>query len=120
MEGDFTPVGIDYPGDDISGTSPDDLTLTDIDDSGGTNTVWHSYKTNDIIARGVTGFSLSCTGGTSAVLSGWDNYTVLPYLVTVTAYITDSKGLFLTGSTDAQPFCGEGLKFVHVVRVNRN
>jgi hypothetical protein len=96
--------------------------------------VWHRRKGFDIIATGVTDLEITCSGGSSTTVSGWATYTVLPVSVTITAYLTDSNGIFLfldkgtkatrDGVEDedvkrVHPFCGSGIKFVHTILVSQ-
>ena len=88
------PAAISYSLDDTGS----DVRLYELERDDGTNV--------GSVARGVTNFSVSLTGAG-------------PKLVTITANITDSKGIFLTGNSTADPFSGSGLKFVHVAMTSR-
>lgn len=117
---------------DHAGTNPS--TGDDLDVSVGA-TVWDGfYKSDDVVARGVTDLNIDYRLGDGtdwtdpddwAVGTGDDwvtSLTTLPKLVRITAYITDSNGIFLSGNPDPDtyPFCGNGVKFVHVVTVGHN
>lgn len=105
---------IDYVSDDT--TDGDDLTIATL----ATDTVWASGKSKgkDVIATGVTDLDMKYDGTNFPALT---NLTTLPNSIEITAYITDSNGIFLYQDTPDRdhPFCGSGIKFVHIVLVRQ-
>ena len=104
--------------DDAGQAGGDDLSVIDGDEVwGGTD----QYESLDVVAKGVTDFKIEYWNGSwRPAPSSWGSLT-LPKLLRITAHITDSKGIFLTREDmDANPFCGKGMKFVHVVIAGRN
>lgn len=103
---------IDYVSNDT--TDGDNLAV------GSGDTVWDAGKAKgkDIIATGVTDLYMKYDG---IDFAGLTSLTTLPNSIEITAYITDSNGIFLYQATPnrAHPFCGSGIKFVHTVLVRQ-
>ncbi|MFC1672400.1 type II secretion system protein J [Planctomycetota bacterium] len=116
---------LDYVSDDNAGKG-DNLVIADTS----TDSVWDEFKSLDVVALGVTDLNLEYMkdDGTWAELysTNWINspdLTGVAGMVTavrITAYITDSGGIFLYGKTRDEPFCGSGIKFRHTVLIRQD